>query len=260
MTHDFHKEYSFAKAIATNAAKIILKYYQTDLEINYKEGNSPLTIADIETEKFIRSSFETKFPNYGFLGEETEENVKDICWIVDPIDGTTAFSRGIDDFGTAIALKVGNEIIFSIETIPTKHQLYSAYKNEGAFCNDKKISVSKRDDIEKSLISLGGEGLRHEINHEVSLRLALNNRVRVAPSSMIESVYLASGKTDVVFRFKQKIWDIAPECFLMQEAGAIVTDHFRHKLQLTFTKDAKHDYIATNPLLASTYKDLLYSK
>lgn len=255
----FYKEFEYAKNVIREAEKIILKHYQTQLAISYKENFSPLTIADTETEQYIREQLNSRYPTYGFLGEETGENIKDVLWIVDPIDGTSAFSRGIDDFGTALALVVDSQVIFSLENVPTKKQMYSAYKGEGAYCNDQKIAVSNTDDIKKTLISLGGEGLRNEINHEVSLRLALNNRVRVAPSSLIESVYLASGKTDVVFRFKQKIWDVVPECFLMQEAGAIITDHTENELTYVFTKESQYDYIATNQLLAKKYTDLFYN-
>lgn len=256
---DFHKAFTLAKNVVQKAGTIILPYFDINPGIIKKKAEdlSWVTEADGKSEDFIRKELFKEFPEFGFIGEEGKEDIKEISWIVDPLDGTTPFARGIPEFGVVVALKVENSTVFSVIYFPLSKTLLSAYVNEGTYEWNKRLSVSNTATLEDAIIST-----RRSFNSEpfksYVVNLASDYRFRIGMSSAVESYYLASGRLDVSARFYQHIWDVAPECLIMQEAGAIVTDVYGKPLQLTYTKEAKHSYIATNPLLSKKYKSVLY--
>lgn len=250
MDKDFHSAFDLAKVVVVDASKIILAYFEKEFTIRYKEGelsSSIVTQADEETEKFIRSAFEKEFPQYGFIGEETPESNKETSWIVDPIDGTLAFSRGLYEFGMAIALKHGSEVVFSVLYLPYFGKLYSAYISEGAFLNDKKIQVSTTDLLNKSVISLHQKGIKLDRFHDYAENVLKNSTVRMSHSSVVESCLVAEGKIEGLIKFEQKIWDLAPEFRLMKEAGAHVTDEHGSSIEFGYSKDSRQTFVSISP-------------
>jgi len=261
MHKDFHPEFEYAKIAVLDASKIVLSYFQKEFSVSYKEGelsSSIVTQADGETETLIRTTLESKFPDYGFIGEETAELNKEIAWVVDPIDGTLAFSRGLFDFGMALALKRGSDVIFTIMYLPSQSKLYYAYRGEGAFVNDSKINVSKTTLLKSSIISLHQKGANLQQFQDLAKTILQNSTVRMSHSSVVESCYVAEGKIDGLIKFEQKIWDIAPESLLMQEAGARVTDEFGEPLMFNFSKSSRQTFIALSPTITDS-KELYLS-
>lgn len=258
--HPFSRELTTAKTIIQEAGKIALSYYRTNLTVALKEDNSLVTEADHAVEKFIRKAFDEIFPEYGFIGEETDENSKSTAWIVDPIDGTVAFARGLDEFGIALAFKNDTGIQFSLIYLPTKNELYTAIKDKGAFLNDKKITVSKVSALNLALLSIHKSTLLMYASHSQNL-LDLSFRLRVTHAASSESCHLASGRIDGLIKVNQALWDVAPEYLLMKEAGARITDEFGDDLIITFSKKARHNYIAvTNSLSEEVLKPLYFPK
>jgi len=260
MQKDFHQEFELAKKIIVEASNIPLKYFNTHFEIEKKRDNSIVTIADKETESYIRSSFDHSYPQFGFIGEESDVNEKSISWIVDPIDGTAAFARSLPEFGMAIALKVEKEIIFSLIYLPTSQQLFSAYKNEGATLQDKRISSSKVTHLNDSLFSLHGSSIKSEKYKEYFETIIQNYPIRIALSVAVESTHMASGKIECLIKFNQALWDIAPESLLMQEAGIDVTDEFGDQLVFDFNKESRYNFVASTQSLLTEEKTKLYLK
>ncbi|HEX7042157.1 MAG TPA: inositol monophosphatase [Patescibacteria group bacterium] len=257
---NFEKESSAVKSILPAISDILLKYFKSSLDVEYKAGAfSPVTLADKEAEKLIRETLSKKFPTYGFIGEETEEEAKDVSWIVDPLDGTAAFIHGLEDFGIAIALKVDSEIILSYLHIPVKNLTYHAEIGKGSFCNNQSVRVSNVSDAKYSLLSFGYENLRDKQNQAPSLRLATKHRIRIGHSSLIESTYLSSGKIDGILKFNQKIWDIAPEYLIMKEAGAKISDLEGKDVVFKYNKDSQLSYFCSNGLIHDEIIDILNS-
>src|SRR5258707_13774696 len=124
---EFEKEFELAKKVILETGQIAHSYFIKKLEVTYHEDNSFLTRADIECENFIRSRLESAYPSYGFIGEETQENIRDTAWIIDPIDGTVSFARQMPEYGIALALKRHNDIIFSVQYLPESETLLHAY-------------------------------------------------------------------------------------------------------------------------------------
>ncbi len=252
--NDFTDEFSYAKQIIQEAGQMALSYFTKGVEVvnKKKEGEarySIVTEADLAIEKFIKEKLFQKFPNYGFIGEEGKEDIRETSWIVDPIDGTTPFSRGIPEFGVVISLKIGNEVVLSCIYLPVVDLLYSAKKNEGAFENHKKISVSDIALGEDSLISVGTRMIRLTDYTSQYAELMSKYRCRIGLAASAESTYLASGKIDLFVTVDQPIWDVAAEYLLMKEAGARITNLEGTDLQLQFDKDFRHNWVATNGLI-----------
>jgi fructose-1,6-bisphosphatase/inositol monophosphatase family enzyme len=246
---DFSKEFEFARTTILKASDIALSYFENNPTFHAKPDNSIVTQADEEIEAFIRAEFEKTFPDYGFIGEESKADRKEINWIVDPIDGTSAFARSIPSFSNVMALTHGNDVLFSLIYHPVTKRLYWAKKGEGAYRDDKRITVSNIESLGKDygIVSLTHMNFYDERYKDHLVKIAEKHRTRIAHSSGVESSYLASGSIDVLIKLNQPIWDTAPECFLMQEAGAIIKNHVGDEFMLDFSAGAKHDYIAMTP-------------
>lgn len=254
----FENEFDFAKKIITESGEISLSYFEKNPKSRLKADETIVTEADERIEETIRKRAQAAFPSYGFIGEETDEEIKDTCWIVDPIDGTTAFSRGIPNFASVIALEAEGEIMFSFIYFPVSQTLYSASLGKGAQRNENPIRVSLVDNMDQALISFDRKAAQREYSAPYVERFIKEYRVRMGDHAGLASSYLAQGSIDVLAKFQQKIWDTAPESLLLSEAGAVVTDEFGNLLQLSFSKQSHTHYIATNQSLNQKYNDLLY--
>jgi len=142
---------------ASAAADVIRRYYQRNLKITIKADKSPVTEADVETEKIIRSIVSARFPDHGFYGEETGTSAMDAdyVWIVDPIDGTKAFIREYPMFSTQIALMHRGRLIVGVSSAPAYGELAYGEIGVGAWLNDAPIAVSRIDALESATLSTG---------------------------------------------------------------------------------------------------------
>ena len=143
----FEKELEAAIVAAKRAVKGILEIYNTPFEVEIKEDNSPVTLADKGADKLIREYLGTMFPNYGMLTEESNDDLsrldKDYIWIVDPVDGTKDFVARDNEFTTNIALAYKGQVVVGVVSIPATKELYYASKNNGAYYDDGKGNVQR---------------------------------------------------------------------------------------------------------------------
>ncbi len=234
------------------AQVVIKKYYAQSLEVQLKEDQSPVTEADIETEKTIKSLIHGAFPDHGFLGEETGLTNPDAeyVWLTDPIDGTKSFIRQYPFFSTQIALMHHDELILGVSSAPLFNELAYAEKGNGAFLNDERIEVSMITDIKAATLSFGniktlaaGGQWQHlgEILQQV-------NRTR-GYGDFYHYHLLAAGKIDVVVESDVNILDIAALSVIINEAGGVFTDLDGDALNLDTTSvlaagsQELHDYM-----------------
>lgn len=240
--------------VATTAVKkaeeIILKYYSDKIRYSLKEDQSPVTIADIESEKIIIGTIKKSFPTHGFLGEESgSSNINsDYLWIIDPIDGTKNYLRKIPNFATLIALMKNGELILGISNVPAFNELLYAQKGKGAYLNDNKISVSKKDTLKDAYLSFGGI-TQFEESGQTKNFLNLAGSVQESRGFGDAWSYhlLAQGKIEIMIEASTKIWDIAAHTVIIEEAGGKVTDLKGNPIDLNSVS-----IIATNNLLHST--------
>jgi histidinol-phosphatase len=212
---------------ARAAAEVIRHYYQRNLEVVIKADKSPVTQADVETEKVIRKVISERFPAHGFYGEETGQSAIDAeyLWLVDPIDGTKAFVREYPFFSTQIALMHRGRLILGVSSAPVYGELAWGEIGKGAYLNDQPIKVSELDTIEASAISAGN--LKTLANSEGWGRfgklVARAHRIR-GYGDFLHYHLLAAGKIDVVIESDVNILDIAALSVIVEAAGGKFTD------------------------------------
>jgi len=207
---------------ASEAAGIARSLYQSNLQVRLKADKSPVTDADLRCEAAIREILETRFPSYGFFGEETMSRGLDAenLWLVDPIDGTKAFVREYPMFSTQIALMRRGEIVLGVSSAPVYGELAYAERGCGAFLNGEPMSVSDISDIESATLSAGNlkslaSGSRWGRYGALVARV---NRVR-GYGDFLHYHLLGSGRVDVVIESDVNILDIAACVAIISEAG-----------------------------------------
>ena len=210
------------------ASKILVRDFGEieKLQVKKKGPKDFVTNADIKVEKIIVEELKKARPNYSFITEENGiENNKDKqnIWIIDPIDGTVNFLHGIPHFAISIALKSGNEIISGLIFDPIKNELFYAEKNNGAFFNNQRIRVSKKNNLDECLFATGGK-----FQNEVDLSY------RKSGCAALDMAYVASGRYDGFFQNNLNLWDIAAGIILIEEAGGTM-----NKIDLSINENIK---------------------
>ncbi len=193
-----------------------------------------VTKLDIEMEEFLATSLKKIYPSIGFKGEEFGlRESSDSFWLVDPIDGTGYFVRGIPGCTCMVALVDSGEVIFSAIYDFINDKLYHASKNEGAFCNNTKIHVSNRTLKEAYLY------LECDFEKDNSAKyFQLKKLCMVLTSGYppgFEYAMVASGKIEGRINFNSfgYDYDFAPGTFLVKEAGGVVTNFGSDKFDYT---------------------------
>lgn len=212
---------------ARAAQQVIEKYYNADFEIQLKADQSPVTIADIETEKTIKGILLDAFPDHGFYGEETGKVNEDAeyNWLIDPIDGTKSFVRRYPFFSTQIALMKGDELILGVSNAPEFGELAYAEKGFGAYLNDQPIKVSAYTELSKSALSLGNIASIAAKPQWATLGEIIQDVQRIRGYGDFYHYHLlASGKIDLIIESDVNILDIAALSVIVNEAGGAFTD------------------------------------
>ena len=138
---------------AEAAARVIRALYQQNLAVEVKADKSPVTEADVQSERAIRAVLAARFPEDGFFGEETgsERRDADYLWLVDPIDGTKAFVREYPMFSTQIALMHRGRLVLGVSSAPMYGELAYAERGQGAWLNGQRLRVSTIDTPEDAV-------------------------------------------------------------------------------------------------------------
>ena len=212
---------------ARAAEAVIRKYYLGEFEVELKSDQSPVTVADVETEKTIKQIILDAFPDHGFFGEETGKVNQDAeyNWLIDPIDGTKSFVRRYPFFSTQIALMKGDELIMGVSNAPVFGEMAYAEKGYGAYLNDEPIKVSDIAEIGKATLSMGNIATVAGTSQwaKVGELVRSVNRVR-GYGDFYHYHLLAAGKIDIVLESDVNILDIAALSVIVEEAGGKFTD------------------------------------
>ena len=191
-------------------------------EVYQEEGRDIKLIIDQDTERLIRSSLEKT--NIPILGEEYGGEMSDErYWVIDPIDGTANYFRGLNECCVSIALMEGNEALIGVIYNFNNDQMYTAIKDHGAFLNNTKISVSDVALKSKASITTGfpaSETIESSTNFLENLKDW--KKVRMFGSAALSCAYVASGKCDYYAEKGVYLWDIAAGICLVKEAGGSV--------------------------------------
>ncbi len=211
---------------------------RSGIEIKEKGSSSNIvTSADIAVQEYLCRELHTLLPEAGFYCEE--ENLKDTeseyIWVIDPIDGTMNFSRGISDSCISVGLIKDKKPVLGVVFIPSRDELFKAEIGNGAYLNGKPIHVSKRP-YNEALLCTATSTYRKEyaktcfdIIENVFYEI---NDFRRFGSCAAELCYLACGKCELYFEFSIQPWDYAGGYAILKEAGGVLTD--LHNKDLTF--------------------------
>ena len=202
------------------ASKVIIRDFGEieNLQVSRKGPRDFVTKTDKRVEEILIDELSKAKKNFSFLTEESgkiEKTDKEKVWIIDPIDGTTNFLHGIPHFAISIALKIDNEIRSALIHDPIKNEIYFAEKNNGAYINNQRVRVSKKNDLEECLFSSDSQGLKFAFP-----KLNMRN----SGCAALDLAYVGSGRLDGYFHNNINLWDIAAGILIVQEAGGIVND------------------------------------
>jgi myo-inositol-1(or 4)-monophosphatase len=221
------REYlDFATDAAFRAGRLALSYFQTSVAIERKPDASPVTAADRGGEELIRRLIGERFPNHAIVGEEMGISPGDSRhrWILDPIDGTRSFVRGIPLFGVLIGLEISGDPLVGVCYLPALDEMVSAGRGEGCRWNGREARVSSVSTLEEALVSCTEPGTLDDSHRGFWDRLKKKaGAVRGYPDCY-GHVLVATGRAEIMLDPVMNLWDCAALLPIVEEAGGSFTD------------------------------------
>lgn len=221
------KRKELAIKAAKEAGKILKVHFGRTIQVRSKGERSLVTDIDLKAEEKIVDLIKKNYPEDNILSEETGYQTfdSDFKWIIDPLDGTHNYIRGMENFGTSIALAYKNQVILGVIYLPMSDELYFAEKGKGAFLNQRKINVSRRvldqtTMIYDSTIRLNKGPMLKYLDKLVDEVF----NIRMFGSTVRGLTYVAEAKADLEVEYNDKPWDFAAGLLLVEEAGGKATD------------------------------------
>lgn len=227
-----HPTVNIAVKAARRAAAIINRA-STQLELLTVESKSPndfVTEVDRAAEQAIIEILQDAFPGHGILAEEsgTTGPQGEYTWIIDPLDGTTNFIHGFPQYAVSIAQAKNGVLEHAVIFDPNANELFTASRGAGAFLNDRRIRVSRRNRLGDALIGTGFPFRKFDVIdaylamfREVSLK---TSGIRRPGAAALDLAYVACGRLDGFWEIGLSPWDMAAGALLIQEAGGLVSD------------------------------------
>lgn len=209
--------------VVLEAGKIGLKYFKSENEVWYKEGNSPVSQADYEIDSYLKSEFSTHRPSYGWLSEETEDSLdrlnKERVFIADPIDGTRGFINGHNEWCISVAIVEEGKPIEAILHCPALDRTFLASKGKGLEILGEQTLIQNNQD--KPLVT----GSKKLIDTIQELPEAPFDVLDFIPSLAYRLALVATGELDGAFaRQGASEWDIAAAHLILSESDCVLTD------------------------------------
>jgi histidinol phosphatase-like enzyme (inositol monophosphatase family) len=218
-------ELEIAIEAARIGAKKALQYFDnnSDLNTKIKSDSTPVTIADPATEEVIKSYIVSKFKDAKILGEESGGSTnEESFWIIDPIDGTRVYARGINTWAVMVSYFSKGTFEIGVCYFPLFDEIYFAQNGKGAYMNGKKLTVSKTTLLKNALINSGNP--KHYKNRQIILDLVENAPVVRSYETTYADCLVAAGKMDASVDPYAKLWDFAAFVPIVQEAGGKITN------------------------------------
>ncbi len=220
-----------AARAARAAGSIILRYMNRLDSVNVVEKQRMDFVSEVDraAEAEIMRELKRAYPRHAFLGEESGQTGKgNLVWVVDPLDGTHNYLRGIPHFCVSIALLDRGEPVYGVIYDPLRDELFTASKGDGAFLNDRRLRVGKRESLDGAMLATGFPYRQREhLDAQWDLTRTLLTQaedLRRTGSAALDLAYTAAGRFDGYFEIGLKPWDIAAGCLLVREAGGSFCD------------------------------------
>jgi len=218
---------NFCKVLSRASADVIKKYFRTDVSVESKKDDSPVTIADRKAEEVMRELIMKHFPDHGIVGEEFGETNKDAenKWILDPIDGTKSFICGAYSFGTLIGLLKNGFPILGVYNHPILNDFLMG-DNEETRINGEKTFVRNCSELNQAVL-LTTDHLNIEIYQDIELFEKLIKEVKLYRNwgDCYGYYLLATGYADIMIDPIMSPWDLLPLIPIIKGAGGVITDY-----------------------------------
>ncbi len=243
-----------AADIARIAGAVALAHFRTALTVETKGDGSPVTIADRAAERTVRDWIAARFPNDGVLGEEMGVDKPEARrrWIIDPIDGTKSFVRGVPLWGTLVAVCEGETVLAGAACFPAIDEIVAAAPGEGCWHNGVRARVSAVDRIEQAtLLNTSDRFVSHPERYDRWFPLTQRAGISRTWGDCYGYLLVATGRADVMVDDRMSPWDAAALQPIIVEAGGVFTDW--RGVATAFGGDA----IATNAALSAEVRGVL---
>jgi myo-inositol-1(or 4)-monophosphatase len=228
---------NIALRAARSAGELIIRSTERldVLSINEKDAKDYVSEIDHAAEQSIISALRKAYPGHGILGEESglsegSGEGTDYLWIIDPLDGTTNFLRGVPHYAVSIACKYRGRLEHAVVLDPVRQEEFTASRGRGAALNGRRLRVSSRKSLDGALLGTGFpfrdsqlENLDSYLNMFRSL-VGPTAGIRRAGAASLDLAYVAAGRYDAFWEFGLSEWDMAAGALLIQEAGGLISD------------------------------------
>lgn len=227
MNPEWRNRYEVAVEAARRAGQLALRYFDGSFTVEWKSDLSPVTVADREAEQLLRNTLQNAFPNDGFLGEEFGDTPgsSGFRWIIDPIDGTRSFVRGIPLWATLLGLEYKDEQIAGVADVPALGHTYRALRGDAAYRNDRRIHVSEVGDLSQALLFYSSLSWFIKAGRqETFLNLIRRTERSRGFGDFYGFVLVAEGAGELMVEYGVHAWDVAALKPLVEEAGGRFSD------------------------------------
>ena len=226
LLEDSHKKH--LKEISCKALKEASKIATTlknNIQVTYKSESQPVTNADKEIDDYLKTYFKTHTPDFGWLSEESQDDKsrlnKDFFWCLDPIDGTRSYINKKPEYTISLALIGKSQPVIGHILNPETKEYFYAEKDNGAYCNEKKIKVSSPSQLDQCKIAISSSEIRKLESYEIFK----TKKIKKIGSIAYKVALVAKGEIDIALSFSKKNdWDLAAADLIIKEAGGNLKD------------------------------------
>jgi histidinol-phosphatase len=227
MTELLQSYLNFAIETAWEAGQLTLGYFQTGLRPDFKADESPVTVADRQAEELIRRRIEARYPDHAIVGEEFGESgqTRSQRWLIDPIDGTRSFIRGVPFYGVLIGLEIEGRVQVGVAHFPAMNEMLAAASGHGCWWNGRpaRVSSAKRLKDGQALHADAASFARYG-RAEAWERIKQAAGYRAGWCDAYGYLLVATGRAEVVLDPIMNVWDCGPFLPIFAEAGGYFGD------------------------------------
>jgi len=214
-----------AVAAAWRGGRHTLEYFNKGTPVETKTDQTPVTAADREAEALMREMIASAFPTHAILGEEEGETAgtEPVRWIIDPLDGTRTFVRGVPLFGTLVGVEVRDEPVVGVIYLPALDETIAAARGEGCTWNGRQCRVSAATRLDDALLVVTDERVARARSRAYE-RLAARSAMQRTWADCYGYALVATGRAEIALDPVMNVWDCAALLPVVEEAGGRFTD------------------------------------
>lgn len=219
-------ELDFATDAAWQAGRLTLAHYQTGVAIDRKLDRSVVTVADRQAEELLRQLISSKFPEHAIVGEEFGDDGKPAShrWLIDPIDGTSTFVRGVPFYGVLLALEIDSVPAVGVAYFPALDEMIAAAHGLGCRWNGRRVHVSEVNSLaDACIVYTDGRGVRQRLGTEWEA-IQESSAVQRGWGDCYGHCLVATGRADIMLDPRMNAWDCAALIPILEQAGGRFTD------------------------------------